>query len=75
MSHKTKWWIMAPLGLVLTGFGLSLLGEAVMMKYEGKPTMEWFLWGTLSLVVFNSGLSIFGGAIIHRFKHLNQKKS
>jgi hypothetical protein len=66
---------MAPLGLVLTGFGLSLFGEAVMMKYEGKPTMEWFLWGTLSLVVFNSGLSIFGGAVIHRFKHLNQKKS
>mgnify|MGYP005860552479 CR=1 FL=1 len=74
MSHKTKWLLMAPIGLILTGFGLSLFGEAVVMKYEGKPTLEWFLWGTSSLVVFNAGLSIFGRAVIHRLQHLNQTK-
>ena len=41
---------------LLIGFGLSLLGESIIKKYENHP--NWFYWGTLALVVFNSGICI-----------------
>ena len=57
---KIKWLAFSISGLVLFGFGLSLLGEAIILKYENKP----FFWvGTLALVVVNSGLCLFGNAI------------
>ncbi len=48
---------------MLFGFGLSLLGEAIILKYNNKP---FFLYGTIALVVINSGLSLFGNAIRYR---------
>lgn len=45
-------------GLILTGAGLSLLGEAIIYKYSEKAFVEWFTMGTIALVVFNSGLSL-----------------
>ena len=60
---KIKWLAFSISGLVLFGFGLSLLGEAIILKYENKP----FFWlGTLALVVVNSGLCLFGNAIRYR---------
>ena len=60
---KIKWLAFSISGLVLFGFGLSLLGEAIILKYENKP----FLWfGTLALAVVNSGLCLFGNAIRYR---------
>ena len=61
-SYK-KWNQLAPLGLLLTGFGLSLLGDASNDKSAGR---NWFVKGTLGLIVFNAGLSIFGDAIKSR---------
>ena len=43
-------------GLLLIGFGLSVLGEAIIKKYENHP--DWFYWGTVALVIFNSGICI-----------------
>ena len=60
---KSKWLIFSISGLILFGFGLSLLGEAIILKYENKP----FFWsGSLALIVINSGLCLFGNAIRYR---------
>jgi len=62
MEPKTKWLLFAISGLLLFGFGLSLLGESIIMKYTHAP--QWILWGTIALVVTNSGLCLFGQAVI-----------
>jgi hypothetical protein len=66
MSIHTKWLILAPLGLVLIGYGLCVFSEAGNLKHTGSPTVEWVLLGTYSLVLINGGLSIFGQAIRYR---------
>ena len=62
---KIKWLAFSISGLVLFGFGLSLLGEAIILKYENNP---FFWFGTLALVVVNSGLCLFGNAIRYRLQ-------
>lgn len=62
-----KWLTYSILGLLLTGFGLSLLGEAIQLKINQQP---WFWSGTLALVVFNAGLCCFGQGVIERIKML-----
>ena len=61
-----SWLVKAPLGLVLTGFGASLIGAATVRKHDGAPAPEWIAFGTLALTVFNSGLSILADAAKHR---------
>tara|TARA_B100000941_G_scaffold211314_1_gene154863 strand:+ start:52 stop:249 length:198 start_codon:yes stop_codon:yes gene_type:complete len=56
MSKYTKWFFFSVFGLLLLGSGLSILGEAIIKKYENHP--DWFYWGTAALVVFNSGICI-----------------
>tara|TARA_B110000008_G_scaffold274782_1_gene311092 strand:+ start:632 stop:856 length:225 start_codon:yes stop_codon:yes gene_type:complete len=59
---KKKWWFLSVLGLSLCGFGLSLLGEAIIFK--SLDDFSWFYWGTASLVVFNTGLCIVAEATL-----------
>ena len=62
---KLKWLIFSISGLILIGFGLSLLGEAIILKYEKKP----FFWlGTFALIIVNAGLCFFGNAIRYRIQ-------
>ncbi|WP_116105024.1 hypothetical protein [Lewinella sp. IMCC34191] len=61
-----NWLVKAPLGLVLTGLGASLIGEATVRKHRGTSTLGWVGFGTLALTVFNSGLSILADAAKHR---------
>ena len=68
MSAKKKWLLYAVSGLVLFGFGLSLLGEAILLKYNQSD--YWIAGGTLALVVTNSGLCLFGQAIIVKIKEV-----
>lgn len=68
-----KWLLMAPLGLVLIGWGLSLFGEAAARKYAQADFWDWFLYGTLSLAVFNAGLSVFGEAVVCRSRYMAMK--
>ena len=66
MKTKTKWLLYAFSGLVMFGFGLSLLGEATILKYTASP--HWVLLGTIALIVTNSGLCLFGQAVIEKIK-------
>ena len=61
-----QWLLKAPLGLVLTGLGASLISEAAVSKQGGTPTIKWVLGGTVALTIFNSGLSILADASKHR---------
>jgi hypothetical protein len=63
LSTRTKWLLLAPVSLVLIGFGLSVFGEATYAKHSGAPTTSWVLWGTYSLILINGGLSLLGEAI------------
>ena len=62
---KLKWLTNSIIGLLLFGFGLSLLGEAILLKNNNE---SFFWFGTLALVVINSGLCFFGNAIIFKIK-------
>ena len=53
---RNKWLLYSISGLLLSGLGLSLLGEAIIFKIENNS--NWFYWGTAALVVFNSGICI-----------------
>ena len=68
---KKKWWIYSVTGLLLLGFGLSLLGEAIIYKINND--FNWFYWGTTALVVFNSGIALVGEAIELKGKMTNPK--
>jgi hypothetical protein len=61
-----KWLFFSILGLLLIGCGLSIFGEAIIIKYKNKE--NWFLWGTISLVMVNAGLCFLGQAIIEKIK-------
>ena len=50
------------------GFGLSLLGEATILKWESVGFLYWFGLGTLALAIFFAGLSIFGQATVFKSK-------
>ena len=63
---KIYWIIYSITGLLLLGFGLSLLGEAILFKMVND--FSWLYCGTASLVVFNSGICFVGKAIITKLK-------
>ena len=63
---KKKWWIYSVVGLLLLGLGLSLLGEAIIYKFQND--FDWFFLGTIALVVFNSGIALVGEAIVLKGK-------
>ena len=64
-----KWNVLSPLGLLLIGTGLSLLGDATIKKGKDEG---WFVKGTLGLIVFNAGVAIFGDAIKNRALYENE---
>ena len=66
MSQKVRWLLYSIAGLLVLGFGLSLLGEAIIQKWEASP--YWGYWGTLALVVTNSGVCLIGQAVIEKIK-------
>ena len=69
--YLVRWLSFAVSGLVMTGLGLSLFGEAVTAKQRKS---SWFWLGTLSLIVFNSGLSLIGTSVVHRVKGELEKR-
>tara|TARA_A100001015_G_scaffold306399_1_gene400617 strand:- start:728 stop:946 length:219 start_codon:yes stop_codon:yes gene_type:complete len=58
---KIKWIGISIFSLLLIGMGISILGEAIILKSNDK---SYFVMGTLALVIINSGLCILGEAII-----------
>jgi hypothetical protein len=74
-EHFETWSRFSVPGLILTGLGLSVIGQATIRKATGRG---WFLQGTLGLILFNAGLALFGEAVkaralyeveLDRFRH------
>ncbi len=66
-QYTKKWRWMAPLGLTLIGAGLSLTGEATLLKGAQVAAWQWIAMGTTGLVLLNAGVSVFGDAVKRRF--------
>lgn len=58
-----KWNRLSPIGVLLIGLGLSVMGEATISKSKGK---RWFIKGTIGLILTNAGVVIFGEAVKNR---------
>jgi hypothetical protein len=69
MTHKKKWALLAPSGLLLIGAGACLISWASTLKAKGSPAAKWVAAGTGALTVFNAGVSIFGQSVIERVLH------
>ena len=69
---KNKWMIYSISSLLVFGMGLSILGEAIILKYTERD--NWFICGTLALIITNSGLCLFGQAIIEKVKMVLNKE-
>ncbi|SNS15114.1 hypothetical protein SAMN06295967_10482 [Belliella buryatensis] len=65
---KKKWIYYAVFGILLMGFGLSLLGDSIILKAANDNWLPWFLMGTFALICFFAGLSIFGQASVYKSK-------
>ena len=74
MTHKTKWLLFSPLGLVVVGAGACLVDWAGQLKAQGAPAAKWVGAGTAALVVFNAGLSLFGHGVAENVLHQLQEK-
>ncbi|CAG4998001.1 hypothetical protein DYBT9275_01902 [Dyadobacter sp. CECT 9275] len=66
MSARTKWMILAPVGLIIFSFGLTVLSEAAHQRRIGEPARVWGLLGVYSLALINGGLFLFGEALRFR---------
>lgn len=65
-KHYQKWDEYAPRGLLLFGFGLSVLGSAIVSRAQKKSFLNWFIKGVIGMVATNAGLSIFAEAVKER---------
>lgn len=63
MTHKSKWLLLAPVGLIVVGAGASMVHWAGSLKDQGRPVGTWVAAGTAALVVLNAGLSLFGNGV------------
>ncbi|MBO2013151.1 hypothetical protein [Hymenobacter negativus] len=69
MTHKSKWLLFSPLGLMVIGAGASMVHWAGSLKDQQAPTRQWLLAGTAALVVLNAGVSLFGQGVVERVLH------
>ena len=61
-----KSFIYSVVSLLVIGLGLSLLGEAIISKWNNSSNWVWL--GTLALVVCNTGFSLLGRAVIEKIR-------
>ena len=74
MTHKTKWLVFAPVGLLVVGAGACMVGWATSLKAQGASTGKWVGAGTAALVTLNAGLSLFGNGVSESvLYHLREK--
>lgn len=75
MTNKTKWLISSVSGLILIGAGLSVFGEALLLKARlSQSGFSWFWTGTFSLILLNSGVSLVGQAVIFKIRSERDQK-
>ena len=64
---RTKWLLCAGVGLLLCGFGISIVSSAATLKANPLTTFSrWFVMGLYGLIFTNLGLVSFGQAIRFR---------
>ena len=67
MPLRTKWLLCATAGLLLFGFGISVVSNAATLKADPNVAFSrWFIWGLYGLIMTNLGLVCFGQAIRFR---------
>jgi hypothetical protein len=67
MPLRTKWLLCASAGLLLFGFGISVVSNAATLKADPNVAFaRWFIWGLYGLILTNLGLVCFGQAIRFR---------
>ncbi|WP_291781693.1 hypothetical protein [Cecembia sp.] len=71
---RKKWLVYAVSGILLIGFGLSLLGESIILKITENSFLHWFGLGTMALAVIFAGLSFFGQAVVFKGQIDQDKK-
>lgn len=71
---RRKWLVYAVSGILLIGFGLSILGESIILKAKEEAFWNWFGLGTLGLTVVFAGLSTFGQAVVFKGQIDQMKK-
>lgn len=74
MTHKSKWLLFSPLGLLSIGAGACLVHWAGHLKDKGSPAKDWVLAGTAALTVLNAGVSLFGQGVVERVLHEVREK-
>ncbi len=74
MTHKSKWLLFAPAGLLAIGAGASMVHWAGGLKDRRVPAPRWLAAGTAALVVFNAGISLFGRGVVEKTLHEVRKK-
>jgi hypothetical protein len=75
MTHKKKWLLFAPSGLMVIGFGTCLVQWASQQKQDNAPTSQWVAAGTAALVVLNAGVSLFGRGVVEKVLHEVREKN
>ncbi|OGX89820.1 hypothetical protein [Hymenobacter coccineus] len=66
MTHKEKWLLFAPTGLLTIGVGASMVHWAGSLKDRRLPASQWVAAGTAALVVLNAGVSLFGRGVVEK---------
>ncbi|MDO7887427.1 hypothetical protein [Hymenobacter cheonanensis] len=74
MTHKKKWLLLAPGGLMAIGAGACLVDWAGTMKTQGAPPARWIIAGTAALAVLNAGVSIFAQSVIENVLYQLREK-
>ncbi len=69
MTHKSKWLIFAPAGLLVIGAGASMVHWAGGLKDRRAPAPQWLAAGTAALAVLNAGVSLFGRGVVEKVLH------
>jgi len=67
--YKKRWFQYGAISMLLIGFGVSLVGEAIIMKSGNVPVMEWVALGTFALIVLNAGFCVFGESILCKVRY------
>jgi hypothetical protein len=64
MTHKMKWFIYSVAGVTLVGLGLTLTGDAIVVKSTLQDQFaRWFFTGLLGLASVNAGICFIADAV------------